>query len=176
MTTSQEFREFGVAMVNYIADYLDNIRDRPVVPKVSSIRLQFSFFENLVLFREHKSNYSLQVSPGYLAPLQPTTAPQKPEHWKDVMEDIEKVARIEKLCFAIFLCFQMLFIQVIMPGVTHWHHPQFHAYFPTANSYPGIGSTINISIYHSLLSCGHAVWCNILHRFLMAGLACMYRA
>ena len=35
MTTSQEFREFGVAMVNYIADYLDNIRDRPVVPKAS---------------------------------------------------------------------------------------------------------------------------------------------
>ena len=29
--------------------------------------------------------------------------------------------------------------QVIMPGVTHWHHPHFHAYFPTANSYPGIG-------------------------------------
>ena len=40
MTTSQEFREFGVAMVNYIADYLDNIRDRPVVPKASSICLQ----------------------------------------------------------------------------------------------------------------------------------------
>ena len=37
MTTSQEFREFGVAMVNYIADYLDNIRDRPVVPKVRRI-------------------------------------------------------------------------------------------------------------------------------------------
>ena len=34
MTSSHEFREFGVAMVNYIADYLDNIRDRPVVPKV----------------------------------------------------------------------------------------------------------------------------------------------
>ena len=37
MTSSQEFREFGVAMVNYIADYLDNIRDRPVVPKVRRI-------------------------------------------------------------------------------------------------------------------------------------------
>ena len=56
------------------------------------------------------------------------------------MEDIEKVTRMAKLSFA------MVFIQVIMPGVTHWHHPQFHAYFPTANSYPGIGSTINIPI------------------------------
>ena len=41
MTTSQEFREFGVAMVNYIADYLDNIRDRPVVPKVDTIKHRF---------------------------------------------------------------------------------------------------------------------------------------
>ena len=60
---------------------------------------------------------TLQVSPGYLAPLQPACAPQKAEHWTAVMADIEKV---------------------VMPGVTHWHHPQFHAYFPTANSYPAI--------------------------------------
>lgn len=28
--------------------------------------------------------------------------------------------------------------RVIMPGVTHWHSPHFHAYYPTANSYPAI--------------------------------------
>jgi hypothetical protein len=28
--------------------------------------------------------------------------------------------------------------KIIMPGVTHWHSPRFHAYFPTANSYPAI--------------------------------------
>ena len=33
-------------------------------------------------------------------------------------------------------------LKVIMPGVTHWHHPQFHAYFPTANSYPAIVADI----------------------------------
>ncbi len=32
--------------------------------------------------------------------------------------------------------------RVVMPGVTHWHHPQFHAYFPTANSYPAIVADI----------------------------------
>ena len=32
--------------------------------------------------------------------------------------------------------------RVIMPGVTHWHSPQFHAYFPTANSYPAIVADI----------------------------------
>lgn len=34
MTSSEEFRKFGTAMINYVADYLDNIRDRPVVPQV----------------------------------------------------------------------------------------------------------------------------------------------
>ena len=32
--------------------------------------------------------------------------------------------------------------KVVMSGVTHWHHPQFHAYFPTANSYPAIVADI----------------------------------
>ena len=94
MTSSEEFRKFGTAMIHYVADYLDNIRDRPVVPK---------------------------VSPGYLAQLVPDSAPDKPEHWSEVMKDLETV---------------------IMPGVTHWHHPQFHAYFPTANSYPAIVADI----------------------------------
>ncbi len=25
-----------------------------------------------------------------------------------------------------------------MPGITHWQHPRFHAYFPAGNSYPSI--------------------------------------
>ncbi|CRK86290.1 CLUMA_CG000177, isoform A [Clunio marinus] len=57
------------------------------------------------------------VTPGYLRPLIPDSAPEKPDNWTDVMSDIERV---------------------IMPGVTHWHSPKFHAYFPTANSYPAI--------------------------------------
>lgn len=61
------------------------------------------------------------VQPGYLAPLIPDSAPVKPESWQDIMADIERV---------------------IMPGVTHWHSPRFHAYFPTANSYPAIVAVI----------------------------------
>lgn len=49
----------------------------------------------------------------------------KPESWQEVMADIERV---------------------IMPGVTHWHSPRFHAYFPTANSYPAIVAVILHSI------------------------------
>ena len=36
MTTSEEFREFGGAMINFVADYLDNIRERRVVPEVTN--------------------------------------------------------------------------------------------------------------------------------------------
>jgi len=94
MTSSDEFREFGKAMIDYVADYLDNIRDRPVLP---------------------------DVKPGYIRDLVPSEAPEQGESWKKVMEDVEKV---------------------VMPGITHWHHPQFHAYFPTANSYPAIVADI----------------------------------
>ncbi|KIH46645.1 pyridoxal-dependent decarboxylase domain protein [Ancylostoma duodenale] len=44
-------------------------------------------------------------------------APNRPESWETVMEDFEKL---------------------IMPGITHWQHPRFHAYFPAGNSYPSI--------------------------------------
>lgn len=30
------------------------------------------------------------------------------------------------------------FEKLIMPGVTHWQHPRFHAYFPAGNSFPSI--------------------------------------
>uniref|UniRef100_A0A1B6DPR1 Aromatic-L-amino-acid decarboxylase n=1 Tax=Clastoptera arizonana TaxID=38151 RepID=A0A1B6DPR1_9HEMI len=86
----KQFSEFATSMVSYITNYLENIRDRRVLPT---------------------------VEPGYLRPLIPSEAPTTPEKWQDVMSDIERV---------------------IMPGVTHWHSPRFHAYYPTANSYPAI--------------------------------------
>lgn len=57
------------------------------------------------------------VEPGYLRSELPSEAPQYPESWDDVMSDVEKK---------------------IMPGVTHWQHPRFHAYFPSGNAYPSI--------------------------------------
>ncbi|KAG8240020.1 hypothetical protein J437_LFUL017755 [Ladona fulva] len=87
---TKTFKEFAKCMVDYIGEYMDNIRERRVLPT---------------------------VEPGYLRPLIPDEAPEDPEKWQDVMADIERV---------------------VMPGVTHWHSPSFHAYFPTANSYPAI--------------------------------------
>ncbi|XP_055317944.1 tyrosine decarboxylase isoform X2 [Sitodiplosis mosellana] len=57
------------------------------------------------------------VEPGYLRHLLPDDAPHNPENWDDIMRDVETK---------------------IMPGVTHWQHPRFHAYFPAGNSYPSI--------------------------------------
>ncbi|TMW42976.1 hypothetical protein DOY81_011944 [Sarcophaga bullata] len=57
------------------------------------------------------------VEPGYLRHLLPAEAPQDPEDWDKIMADVE---------------------DKIMPGVTHWQHPRFHAYFPAGNSFPSI--------------------------------------
>lgn len=57
------------------------------------------------------------VEPGYLRELLPKEAPQEPEEWDEIMKDVDSK---------------------IMPGVTHWQHPRFHAYFPSGNSFPSI--------------------------------------
>ncbi|KAK2141740.1 hypothetical protein LSH36_1050g00038 [Paralvinella palmiformis] len=87
---SSEFRKHGKEMVDYIADYMENIVTRTVFP---------------------------EVQPGYLREMLPNTAPRKGETWENIMRDVNNA---------------------IMPGITHWQHPRFHAYFPTGNSYPSI--------------------------------------
>ncbi|XP_015602409.1 aromatic-L-amino-acid decarboxylase isoform X1 [Cephus cinctus] len=57
------------------------------------------------------------VEPGYLSKLMPNEAPRQAESWQDVLKDVERL---------------------ILPGMTHWNSPQFHAYYPAGNSYPGI--------------------------------------
>ncbi|CAB0044713.1 unnamed protein product [Trichogramma brassicae] len=87
---AQEFREFAKAAVDYVAEYDESIRDRPVLP---------------------------EVEPGYLARLLPSEPPNEPETWQQVLQDLDRH---------------------IMPGMTHWHSPHFHAYYPAAKSYPSI--------------------------------------
>lgn len=57
------------------------------------------------------------VSPGYLAKLLPTSPPTEAESWDTIRSDLESK---------------------IMPGMTHWQHPSFMAFFPASSSYPGI--------------------------------------
>uniref|UniRef100_A0A0X3P1L0 Aromatic-L-amino-acid decarboxylase n=1 Tax=Schistocephalus solidus TaxID=70667 RepID=A0A0X3P1L0_SCHSO len=62
-----------------------------------------------------------QVEPGYLRPLLPEEAPLEPEPWEQIFSDVDKL---------------------LMPGVTHWNHPHFHAYLAAANSYPALCADI----------------------------------
>jgi aromatic-L-amino-acid decarboxylase len=57
------------------------------------------------------------VNPGYLSKILPTEAPTSPESWQQIFTDVETK---------------------IMPGMTHWQHPSFFAYFPANVSYPGM--------------------------------------
>ena len=55
------------------------------------------------------------VLPGYLRSALPKSAPQNGESYEKIMEDIDRF---------------------ILPGMTHWQHPGFHAYFSAASSFP----------------------------------------
>lgn len=58
-----------------------------------------------------------QVKPGEILSLLPEQPPALPEEIQDIMADFERV---------------------IMPGITHWQHPDFHAYFPANSSYASV--------------------------------------
>nr|XP_061806926.1 aromatic-L-amino-acid decarboxylase-like isoform X1 [Nerophis lumbriciformis] len=59
-----EFRRRGKEMVDFVADYLENLEERPVYP---------------------------DVEPGYLHTLIPTEAPVEPESYEDIIKDVERV-------------------------------------------------------------------------------------
>ncbi len=85
-----EFRAHAHELVDWMADYLENVRDYPV-----------------------KS----QVSPGEIQNKLPDQAPLQGETFEAIFED---------------------FREIIMPGMTHWQHPSFMAYFPANSSPPSL--------------------------------------
>lgn len=87
---ANEFRVKAKEMVDYIADYIENVKEKRVTP---------------------------DIEPGYLTSMLPKHAPIQGEDWNSIMNDFDNK---------------------IMPGLTHWQHPRFHAYFPAGNSYPSI--------------------------------------
>src|SRR5215467_15784815 len=58
-----------------------------------------------------------RLAPGSIKDMQPDHAPQNGESMEQVLADIDRV---------------------ILPGVTHWNHPAFFAYFAISGSAPGI--------------------------------------
>jgi aromatic-L-amino-acid decarboxylase len=70
-------------------------------------------------YLEHPERYPVlaRVAPGDIASALPAEAPEDPELFADIMADFERV---------------------LVPGLTHWNHPGFLAYFGTTGSPPGI--------------------------------------
>ncbi|HYW52186.1 MAG TPA: pyridoxal-dependent decarboxylase, partial [Gemmatimonadaceae bacterium] len=58
-----------------------------------------------------------QVTPGRIAAQLPPRAPATAETLETILADVERV---------------------IVPGITHWHHPSFMAYFANSSSVPSL--------------------------------------
>ena len=85
-----EFRRAGHQLVEWIANYLEETEQYPVLSR---------------------------VRPGELRQALPTQAPDVGEPWSSIFSDLERL---------------------IVPGLTHWNHPGFFAYFAISGSGPGI--------------------------------------
>ncbi|WKZ69226.1 MAG: pyridoxal-dependent decarboxylase [Melioribacteraceae bacterium] len=86
----EEFRKYGHELIDWIANYFENIESYPALAK---------------------------INPGDVKSKLPESPPLKPENMKNVFNDID---------------------EIIMPGMTHWNHPKFMAYFNSSGSGPGI--------------------------------------
>lgn len=70
-------------------------------------------------YRNHIGELPVKPSlaPGDIKKQLPLTAPGQPEPFETVYED---------------------FKNIVVPGITHWQHPQFFAYFPSGGSMPSL--------------------------------------
>ncbi len=88
--SSEEFKKFGYELIDWAANYLDNLESYPVLPN---------------------------VKPGDIKSKLPNNAPEKSQPFEDYIKDLN---------------------EIILPGVTHWQHPNFMAYFNSTGSKPSI--------------------------------------
>ncbi|VDM25858.1 unnamed protein product [Hydatigera taeniaeformis] len=61
------------------------------------------------------------VQPGFLVAQLPANPPREGVDMQTIFDDVH---------------------QLLLPGVTHWNHPHFHAYLVMANSYPAVCADI----------------------------------
>jgi aromatic-L-amino-acid decarboxylase len=73
----------------------------------------------IVEYLENMDSFSVlaRTKPGEVKSMFPKAPPEKPESLDEIIGDFHKV---------------------IVPGITHWNHPRFFAYFSTSSSYAGI--------------------------------------
>ncbi len=84
------FRDDAALVADWIARYLEGVRELPVLA---------------------------QVEPGQIRAALPEEPPERAEPFADVVRDLD---------------------EILLPGITHWNHPRFFAYFAISGSEPGI--------------------------------------
>ena len=70
-------------------------------------------------YLEHSENYPVlsRVAPGAIRDALPAAAPEHGEPFDAIWNDFERI---------------------VLPGITHWNHPGFFAYFAITASAPGV--------------------------------------
>ena len=86
----EEFRRHAHKLVDWMADYMENVGELPVTP---------------------------DVRPRDISRKLPLAAPAEPESFDALFRD---------------------FAELVVPGMTHWNHPGWFAYFPGNNSPPSV--------------------------------------
>ena len=81
--TLEEFRRYGHQLIDWIADYRARVAELPVMAR---------------------------TAPGAIRAQLPASAPEHPESFESILQDLEKI---------------------ILPGLSHWQHPKFFGYFPS---------------------------------------------
>jgi aromatic-L-amino-acid/L-tryptophan decarboxylase len=71
-----------------------------------------------------------QVSPGEIAARLPAHPPDQPEPFDAVLRDLD---------------------QILLPGITHWQHPRYFAYFPSTGSEPAILAELLAATLNSVM-------------------------
>ena len=84
------FRDDAAAATEWVARYLEGVRERPVLA---------------------------HVEPGEIRAALPASPPEAAEPFAAVLRDLD---------------------EVLLPGITHWNHPRFFAYFAVSGTEPGI--------------------------------------
>lgn len=86
----EEFKKYGYEIIDWVANYLDEINSYPVSPN---------------------------IKPGDIKLKLPKNAPLNSAGFQNFISDLN---------------------EIILPGVNHWQHPNFMAYFNSSGSGPGI--------------------------------------
>ena len=87
---SAEFRRYGYQVIDWLAEYWDSLPERRIIP---------------------------EVAPGDIRARLPERAPEQPEPFERVLDDLDAV---------------------VMDGLTHWQAPGWFAYFPANASLPSV--------------------------------------